>query len=299
MLGMKQTFEQRYGLEDGESILVLGPPGTGKSHFAGSVASVVPPERVLLCCPKPGEKTSALYRKYGITKRAELFTDLAGWDPDNGKYAASAWRNMYDRISDLLADEDYDAVIIDPFTDAVDLLEHHILSPHKVGSPGELSDTQGFYRQLRDKSNEFIQRTVALSIAGVAKSPKFVIVTMHTQPPKEAMTLSARQGGGQKASSDMRGEGIEFEGRVLPQMEGSYRRKMAGDFGLVVYTDVKTGSRLNPQTKKMEQGTDFRIQVRCSEDRHAKMRSIVAEAVPDYLPNEFKELYGFLKEGVV
>lgn len=299
MATQMESFKERYGLSDGESILVLGAPGTGKSHFAGSIAEVVKPERVLLLCCKPREKTSALYRKYGITERAEVYTDMASWNPEKGRYDAKAWRALYDRVDSLLSDDKYDAIVVDPFTDAVDLLEHHIIAPHKVGSPGEMSDTQGFYRQLKDKSADFMQRLTALTDSSVAKSPKFVIVTMHVQPVKEAQQLSRSQGGGIKPSSDMRGEGVEFEGSMLPQMEGAYRRRMAADFGLVIYTDVKNGKRMNVQSKQMEAFTDFRVQVRCSEERHAKMAPVVADAVPEHLPNKFAEIYKYLKEGTV
>lgn len=291
------TFKERYGVADGESIIVLSPPGTGKSYFAGSICEVVDPSRVLLLCPKPREKTSALYRKHGLTEKAEVFTDLASWNPERGKFGATAWRKLYDRVDALLTDTAYDAVILDPFTDAVSLLEHHILAPHSVSSPGELANTQGFYRQLADKSYEFIQRLTALADSSVAACPKFIIVTMHVQPPKEAQVLSRAQGGGTKESADQQAEGVEYEGKVLPQMEGSYRRRIAGDFGLVIYGDVKNGTRMNPQSKKVEPFTDFRIQVRCSEERHAKMAPIVSDAVPDYLPNRFSELFKYLQAG--
>jgi hypothetical protein len=291
------AFSERYGVSDGESIITLGPPGTGKSHFLGSICEVVDPKRVLLLCPKPREKTSALYKKYGLTERAEVYTDLAGWNPERGKYEATAWRRLYDRVDGLLSDTSYDAILLDPFTDAVTLLEHHILAPFKVASPGELPNTQAFYRQLADKSYEFIQRATALADSSVAASPKFVMVAMHVQPPKEAVTLAKSQGGGIKESSDQLAEGIEYEGKVLPQMEGSYRRRIAGDFGLVVYGDVKNGKRMNPATKQMEAFTDFRIQVRCSEERHAKMAPIVAEAVPEMLPNKFSEIFKYLQAG--
>lgn len=289
------AFEDRYGVSDGESVLVLSPPGTGKSYFLGSICKVVPPERVLLLCPKPREKTSALYKKYGLTQRAEVYSDLASWNPERNRFEATAWRRLFDRVDSLLTDDKYDAVLLDPFTDAVTLLEHHILAPSKVASPGELANTQAFYRQLADKSAEFMQRLTALADSSIAKSPKFVMVAMHVQPPKEAQVLSRAQGGGIKESSDQLAEGVEYEGKVLPQMEGSYRRRMAGDFGLVVYGDVKSGTRMNPETKKMESFTDFRIQVRCSEERHAKMAPIVSDAVPDYLPNDFKTLFRYLK----
>ena len=299
------TFKEKYKTADGESILLLGAPGTGKSYFAGSICEVVDPARVLLLCPKPREKMSALYRKYGLTEKAEIFTDIATWDPDADKYGATAWSSLYKRVNALLSDDKYDAVIVDPFTDAVTLLEHSILSTFKVSSPGELQNTQAFYRQLADKSYDFIQRLTALTDSKIAKSPKFIIVTMHTQPQKEAVVLPASQTGGikgvTKPSADQVAEGIEYAGSVMPQMEGSYRRRMAGDFGLVMYTEVKNGGgkRMNAATKQMETvPTEFLMQARCSEERHAKMASIVADSVPDAIPNDFKTLLGYLQAGV-
>lgn len=290
-------FKEKYKVSDGESILILAPPGNGKSYFAGSICEVVDPKRVLLLCPKPREKSSALYRKYGLTEKAIVYSDLAVWNPEKGKFGAAAWKQLFDKVDSLLLDDSYDAIILDPFTDAVELLEHHLLSSHKVSSPGELFDSQGFYRQLKDKASDFMMRLTALADSSIAKSPKFIIVTMHVQPPKDAVQISKKDGGGTKESTDQRGEGVEYEGKVLPQMEGAYRRKMAADFGLVLYGDVKQGNRMNPESKKMEQYTDFRIQVRCSEERHAKMAPIVADAVPEYLPNNFSALYSYLKAG--
>jgi hypothetical protein len=294
------SFKEKYKLSDGESILLLGSPGTGKSYFAGSICEVVDPARVLLLCPKPREKMSALYRKHGLTEKAEVFSDIGGWDPESDKFGATAWSSLYKRVNALLQDDKYDAIIVDPFTDAVTLLEHALIAPFKAASPGDLQNTQAFYRQLADKACDFIQRLVALTDSKIAKSPKFVIVTMHTQPQKEAVALSGVNKGLTKPSADQQAEGIEYSGSVMPQMEGSYRRRMAGDFGLVLYTEVKNGGgkRMNAATKQMETvPTEFLVQARCSEERHAKMASIIADAVPDSIPNDFKTLLGYLQAG--
>jgi len=68
------NFSDRYdGLEDGLSILNIGGPGKGKSTFLGSVCEVIDPERVLLIITKPREKSGWLYRKYGLSAKAEVF----------------------------------------------------------------------------------------------------------------------------------------------------------------------------------------------------------------------------------
>ena len=55
-----------YGLPFGQVIVSLGPPKTGKSTFAGSMAEVVPPDKIRLLCTKPNEANSVMYSKPGL-----------------------------------------------------------------------------------------------------------------------------------------------------------------------------------------------------------------------------------------
>src|SRR5688572_22147913 len=91
-----------YGLPYGQVILDLGPPKTGKSTFAGSVAEVVPAERVQLLCTAANEANSWKYREHGLTERAELFID-SEWDPELGSYKAAAFKRLIKRIKELAA----------------------------------------------------------------------------------------------------------------------------------------------------------------------------------------------------
>jgi len=284
-------FSDRYdGLEDGLSIVNIGAPGMGKSYFAGSVCEVVDPERVLLLVTKPREKSGWLYRKHGLTKRAIVFHDQ-GWNPSASKYVATAWKNLMTTLDNLYEDTDYDAIILDPGTDAIKLADHSLMAPHKVGSPGDLGDTRSYYRQLKDKSQEFVDKLVGLSISDLTKSPKHIIVTWHAQPPKEDINPN-------KASADQVGKGVEYEGKVLPMIEGSYRRKLAADFSCVAYADILPARRvMDKESKKLVQrDAEYVIQVIADADRHAK----VADAPPmreKYLPNNFKALYDAVVRG--
>jgi len=270
-------FSDRYdSLEDGLSTVIIGPPGTGKSTFAASVCEVVEPERVLLLVTKPREKSSYLYRKYGLTKRAEVFHDIK-WNPEAKKYIADAWHSLMARLDSLYEDTDYDAIILDPGTDAIKLADHSLMAPHKVGSPGDLGDTRSYYRQLKDKSQEFVDKLVGLSSSDFTKSPKHIIVTWHAQPVKE----------GDQVSKD-----LAFLGNMLPAIEGGYRIKLAGDFSNCVKSEILPARRVMDKiTKKLiEQPEQHVIQVRGDADFHAK----VADAPPlkeKYLPNNFKALY--------
>jgi len=112
-------FSDRYdGLIDGISLVNIGAPGMGKSTFAGSVCEVVDPKRVLLMVTKPREKTGWLYKKHGLSANAEVFHDR-DWNPSAGKYKANAWKDLMKRLDSLYEDTDYDAIILDPGTDAI------------------------------------------------------------------------------------------------------------------------------------------------------------------------------------
>jgi len=287
------TFSDRYdGLVDGISLVNIGGPGMGKSTFAASVCEVVDPERVLLLITKPREKSGWLYRKYGLNVRAEVFYDK-GWNPEVGNFKAGAWKKLVKYVDDLSDDDKYDAVILDSGTDAIFLLEQQIASNYGGEVPEHAR--QNYYKDLRDKSRDFINSLVALSISDLTKNPKHIIVPWHSQPPKEAAQLSKAQGGGTKPSADQLALGSEYEGKVLPMIEGSYRRKLAGDFSCVVQATIMPAKRvMNKDTKKLEQvGAQYMIQVQGDADFHAK----VADAPPmtqKYLPNDFKTLYNLI-----
>lgn len=273
-----------YGLPQGFSLLLAGSPGTGKSHFLASVCEVVPPEKVDLIITKPRELESEGYARYGLVEQANVFSDVRTWRPHADKYEATAWSRLLDHVYGLLDDEEKDAVILDAGTDAMTHLERFLIAPNRVASPGDLHDTRGYYRQIASNAEAFIQILTALT-GPEARRPKFVIVAWHTQPPKDSGQQTT-------ASADQKGEGIEYEGRVLPMIEGGYRRKIAGDFSCVAYTDiVPGGKKLDPKTKKMvESGPEYRIQVLADKDRHAKIAGMLAEG-DKFMPNEFKALF--------
>jgi len=274
------------------SAVILGAPGLGKSTLAGSVMELEQVKKAKLLVTKPGEEKSWLYQKYGLTDEAELFYDL-GWNPTLGELKAGAYLKLLKRLRELQADTDFDAVIIDPGTDAINLLEHHILESQGVGSPGELRDTQGFYRQLRDKAQEFVLYAHLLSTP-LVKRPKFVLIPWHTQPPKDGNIVSLGHGMKEKQeSADQKAAGIEYEGQVLPMVEGSYRRKLAADVDVVVYCDLVSNKQINKKTKKPEEVTEYMIQVVPNKDRHSKIRiapTLEGQMIPNRMPDLWRAI---------
>ena len=263
------------------TIVALGGPGLGKSTLAGSICELVPPEETLLIVAKPGEEKSFSYMKHGL--KPELFYDL-GWLPGLKRFKAGAYNKLLQRSVDLLDDTAFGAVIFDPGTDVINMIEHSILEPYGKGSFGELADTMGAYRQLGDMSQEFLQ-TAALLSSAFAKRPKWVIVPWHVQPAKEGQYVKLGPGQKEKQdSSDERAQGIEYEGVVLPMLEGRYRRKLAADVDVVVYCDIEVKKNLRTGIDEVS----YFIQAAPNKDRHAKVRG--APVMQRRFPNNMKVL---------
>lgn len=270
-----------YGLPWGQLILVLGPPKTGKSSFAGSVTDVVGAERTVLLCTKANEANSYRYRQAGLSDRAELFTD-SGWDPELGGLQAGAWTQLQKRIAALKGDSSVDAVIIDSGTDAMVLASHEVLAGMKVGNatPHDTGDLKKpgagdapflYYGKIKTAAQRFMGRLVELTMD--AQAPKFVIMTWHTQSMSE---------------QDAAREGITFEGKVLPMLEGGYREKLAGDCDMVLYADVRRvveGTPPKPTTRHV-------VQIAPTTERHAAVRAMPMDAsAQPWLPNEFAAVH--------
>jgi hypothetical protein len=253
----------------------------GKSTFAGSVCELVPPAETLLIVAKPGEEKSFSYVKHGL--KPELFYDM-GWIPGLKRFKAGAYNKLLQRMVDLADDTTYGAVIIDPGTDVVNLIEHCILEPYGKGSFGDLGDTMGAYRSLGDMSQEFLQ-TASLLSSSLVKRPKWVIVPWHVQPAKEGQYVKVGPGAKEKQeSSDEKAQGIEYEGVVLPMLEGRYRRKLAADVDVVVYCDLEVKKNMRTQVDEVS----YFIQAAPNKDRHAKVRG--APVMQGRFPNNLKAL---------
>jgi energy-coupling factor transporter ATP-binding protein EcfA2 len=291
------AFREAYGLDEGESLVVLGAPGTGKSHLLGSVCEVVAPERVALLCTKPKELMSHLYRKYGLNKTPHFYHD-AHWRPERGEYEAKAWLRLLNDIDDLYVNPDIDAVLLDVGTDAINLLDHHLLAPHSVASPGDLANTMGYYRQLKDGAQALSERLVGLTLPQLTNgAPKFVLVAWHTQPAKDDMAPTKQEkaaGVLSKPSADKRASGVEYWGEQLPMIEGGYRRKLIGDYSIKVISQLLPPA-FDPATKKMTKG-GYGIRVRGSEKHQVAIGGLSADDLPEFLPNEFSEILKRLRE---
>lgn len=259
-----------YGLERGRVAVVQGGPGTGKSHVLGSVCAVVPPERTLLLATNVLEANSHSYRLHGLSRRAEIFHD-PDWDPDLGQTKAEAFMALRKRLRALRGDPAYDAILIDSGTDAIRLLENRILASLGMASIGDLRGrgskdaSYSFYDQLGDRAASFMGALAELTLP---PAPKFVIVSWHSRAASE---------------SDDASKGIDHEGKVLPMMRGQYRKKLAGDADMVLFTDIQR------KVVGGKQVASYVMRVLPSTDEHSKVRSISMEGAPEFIPNEFAE----------
>lgn len=261
------------------SLALLGPPGVGKSSMAGSITEVVPAEEVLLIVAKPGEEKSWRYQAAGLTEKAEIYHD-PDWLPVLGSFKAEGFIALMKRLKGLQKDTAFGAVIIDPGTDVIGLLEHYLLAPSAKASPGDLENTQGFYRQLKDTAESFVKLATSLASARVAARPKHILIPWHVQPAKEGQVVGKGPARAKVESADERGAGIEYEGNVLFMLEGAYRRNIAGDFDLCLYMDFKPGIGNRPP--------EFFACPVPNADRHAKLRA--CPALSGTLPPTMKAL---------
>lgn len=274
------TFE---GLAGGLSVAILGSPGTGKSTFAGSVGKYC---KTKLLATKPREANSWMYRETGIYKEAEIFHDPK-WRPSAGLWEATGYNRLIRRLWELYEDKEYEAVILDPFTDVVDLAAQEILKSENAASPRDMRDSMSFYGTLKYKLAEVVDAMTALQFA---PKPKHVIVTVHTQPAKED---SSRPNG--PAPADKTGAGVEYEGRVLPAIEGGYRRVFAGEFDVVMFSDVRTKRRFVTGKPPVEE-VEYFLQATPDADRHAK--SVLGPVLATKeIPNDFGEMLRIIRGG--
>lgn len=273
-----------YGLPYGQLILPLGPPGTGKSTFAGSVCEVVPAERVALLVTAANEANSWAYTKHGL--KAEIFHD-AEWDPELGLFRPTAYKALVARLKALStqpADKRPHAYIIDSGTNVGVLKGNEVLAGMKLpdgkipASTGDLRSkgskdaSFAYYGKLATELQRFMNRLIEIAVT----SPAFVIIPWHIQAPSE---------------EELAASGTNFEGKTLPMIEGKYRQKLAGDVDVVLYADIKR------TTKDGKPVTEYVMQLAPTNERHTKVRSMPMSDSVKEIPNNFKVLHNLMIGG--
>lgn len=271
----------------GNSFLLLGPPGTGKSTAAASIINVPGVEKVLVLGTKPRELNSYAYDDPRFVK--EIYQD-ARWRPSLELYEADAFIRLMKRLLGLYSDNEYDAVIIDAGTDAYESASRELLKGEKAATPRDMKDSMSFYGALGYKAKELTQTITSLQFA--TPRPKHVIMTMHTQPAKD----DQERKGQVFESADNKGQGVEFEGNVMAAIEGRHRRTIAGEFDAVLFADIRTEKKI--VSGKLQETTSYVLQVRPDSERHAKIAlgpMLAEKEIPNDLGVLFKMLTGGAK----
>lgn len=237
--------------------LFIGYPGSGKSWLLGSIGEIA--KNPLLIAPKPREINSFQYRKYGLDQTAKIFKDHR-WKPSLDSFEAGAFVEMERFILSLYEDEEHDVILLDPLTDVVNLAAHDLLKGEKAETPKDLRDSIGFYGALKYRLKNFVQTLTGLASPDLAR-PKHVLVAVHAQPTKESDIKG-------NATADKTGKGVEFQGDVLPMIEGGYRREIAGEFDVVGFTSLKHERSISGG--KVSVSERYIVQLNADSERHAK-----------------------------
>lgn len=260
--------------------VVAGPPGLGKSWFAGTVAEYMDPSEVLLIATLPREVKSVKYQEHNID--TIVITD-EDWVPDEGKLMADGYGRLNKLLMELREDEDYGAVIVDNGTEMSELAWHAALETHGTGDPTQLGRNKWDpYTSLDSNLSQLIYNLALLAgntgsgtTSKVAR-PKQVIVPWHVQPPKESP--------GDDESADEKGKGSEYEGEYLLQIRGRQRRSVGQKIDALVYA-VRRGEIKDKVSMREEM--KYMLQVAPDRKRHTKLPG----KKPDvrYIPNNFNE----------
>lgn len=252
---------------EGSLTIPVGPPGLGKSWFAGTMAEYLKGE-VLVIATLPREGNSYLYQKHNLDT---VFVTDDEWDPSARSFKATGYDKLMEIGKDLRKDTKYGGIILDNGTEAGELAWHSALAPLGIGDPNDMprgGNRFGPYTAMSAKLGDLITRYSFLTgKSGLVERPKLVCIPWHVQPQKEAMA--------DEDSADEKGHGVEYEGNFLPMIRGSFRRRLMAVVDNFVYADIVSVAGRNELSKKENK---FCIQVVSDREKHVKTGGVVADA---------------------
>lgn len=215
----------------GSLTVVAGPPGLGKSFFAGTMAELYGADRVLVLATLPREIDSLQYQRHDLPY---IMISDNEWEPEKKSLKAPGYDKLMDVLRELRQDEQYKALILDNGTEAGELAWHSTLAPLGVSDPNQLgagSNRFAPYTTFSEKMKAMIRSLGTLTgKTGLVKQSKVVCVPWHVQPAKDGM--------GDNESADEKGQGVEYEGNYLPRIRGGFRRELMAIVDNYVYADL-------------------------------------------------------------
>lgn len=257
---MPNQIQDRLDLSGGLLTLIVGPPGTGKSWMAGSLAEFGPTHLIAF---KPKEVDSHNYNAHGVEH--DLFHDPL-WSPSTERYEASGWQDFVGRMHELLRDDEVENVILDPLTDLHVLIKHEIAKKENASSIGDMRDSLGAWGDVRARWEEAANLITSLAFA---PTPKNVAAVVHAKVPTE---------------EEEEKRNVEFMGEVLPAIQGGFKTVLEGEFHLVLHTRVVSGRE-----------TKYMVEVTASSKRHNKV-SIAPQLSELKVENDFASLLDAIEE---
>lgn len=276
------------GAGTGLGFVIAGPGGTGKSWFLGTMAEH---GRTLLIATLPREIKSVKYREYAVD---HLLIYDQDWMPTLGRFKAHGFVEFLNLMDELYNDDTYENIIIDSGTELAELAWHYAMMAHGVATPAEMQDSRSRwlpYEQLDIYLDQAVKSAMNLTIAG--KRPKNVGFSWHIQPAKDDQIDTKT--GGVKKSADHAGEGVEYEGTVLPLVRGKFRRRLMNLVDCYLLTELQRVTvDVNSLRRQGNLGVAYKLQIRANPERHIKLPWLVP-ADQSYINNDWGELLAMAK----
>lgn len=207
--------------EYGLMVDVIGPPGSGKSHFARSALELG--KGFGLLAP-----ASELASYAGTDMDYEVIVE-PDWKPSEGKFVASGWPQMLAALRQMEAG-DYKVGIFDTMSSLADVVGHGILAGHRTANPQELSNPFVYYREIKNRVAEFVDRINTLRY----KKKMHMIILWHEDVREvEGLGLKKKDAQGKE----------HWDTAKMPMLEGSLRNEIAKWFDLHMYAEPVVGSK--------------------------------------------------------
>lgn len=208
----------------GKFLSVVGPPGSGKSHFGRTAAAG---RKGFVFAAPAGE----LLSYEGLELEREVVLD-SGWLPSEGRYEATAFSKLLKKLRELEAAPP-EVLLVDTMSSVADAVGHSVLAPFRTDNPQDLSNPFTFYVTFRSRMTELLNRLDYLRF----EKGTDVVVMWH-EDVKEVEGL-----GVQRREASKAGTQVHWDLAKVPLLPSSLRNDVAKWFDAHFYSEAVVGSK--------------------------------------------------------